>query len=420
MPENDNIKSVTSKHTGAKSQRKRRDSAQPNTTEAAEATEKTGERSPRPSAKKRCIMLQRHLGKILVASIILCLLLIGSIIFILVKDTSPPIIHKVSLLDITEAGSIITWHTDEPATSQVIVRDADASVSTELDTTLVSDHSAELNNLKPDTKYQFTVISKDKLGNEAKLEIDLITPSKPHTPPPLISGVEISNITDTESTVTWQTDKPATSQVEYGENESYSLITPPNEELTNCHSITLSNLKPNTSYHFRAKSKDAEGNEATSEGQTFITLGTITAAVEIAPEIGKRAPDFTLPNLDGDYISLSQLRGKIVMLNFWQTSCSACTKEMPDIQSVFNTWSHDDLEIFAINIGERAVFAESFLSSRGLTFPALLDSDGAVSDIYRISVIPTTFFINADGIISEIKQGRFMNQSEIEAILKTL
>ena len=410
MPENDNIKSVTSKRTGTKSQSKRHDSTQSQANEATEATEKTRKRSRRTSTRKGGLILQRHLGKILVASIILCLILIGSIIFILVRDTSPPIIHKVSLLDITESGLIITWHTDEPATSQVTVRNADASISTELDTTLVSDHSVDLNNLKPDTKYQFTVISKDKLGNEAKLEIELITPSKPHTPPPLISEVEVSNITDTESTVTWQTDKPATSQVEYGENESYSLITPPNEELTNCHSITLGNLKPNTSYHFRAKSKDADGNEATTEGQTFITLGKITAAVEIAPEIGKRAPDFTLPNLDGDYISLSQLRGKIVMLNFWQTSCSACTKEMPDIQSVFNTWSHDDLEIFAINIGERAVFAESFLGSRGLTFPALLDSDGAVSDIYRISVIPTTFFINANGIISEIKQGRFMNQ----------
>lgn len=420
MAENDNTKPITSQNTRNTSQRKRRDSAKSQAAEPAKVTEKAKERSRRPSTKKRGPILQSHLRKILIVSIILCLGLIGSIIFILARDTSPPVIQKVSLSDITEASAIITWQTDKPATSQVMVWDSDVSVSTELDATLVSNHSIKLNNIKPDTKYQFTVISKDKRGNEAKLEIELITPPQPYTPPPVISEVEISNITDVNATITWQTDKPATSQVEYGETNSYSLITPPNEELINSHSITLAGLKPNIPYHFRVKSEDASGNEAISEDQTFITLSTTAAAVEIAPEIGKRAPDFTLLTLDNKELSLSQFRGKIVMVNFWITSCDACANEMPLIQGVFDKWSREDLEILAVNTGERAVFVQNLVNRQGLTFPVLLDSDETVSDIYRISALPTTFFINTDGIVSVIKKGSFTSQFEIEAILKTL
>jgi len=420
MPENANIKPNTSKRTGNMSQSKRRDSTQPQAVEPAKVTAKTRKGSRRPSAKKQGLILQSRLRNILAASIILCLGLIGFIIFIFARDTSPPVIQKVSLSDMTENSAIITWQTDEPATSQVTIWDSDVSVSTELDTTLVSNHSVRLNDLKPDTKYQFTVMSKDKVGNEAKLEIELITPPKPYTPPPVISEVEISDITDVEATITWHTDKPATSQVEYGETDSYSLITPPNEELTDSHSVTLTGLKPNVPYHFRVKSKDAGENEATSEGQTFITLSTAAAAVEIAPEIGKRAPDFTLPTLDNKELSLSQFRGKIVMVNFWVTSCDACASEMPHIQAVFDQWPRNDLEILAVSVGERAAFVQNFVNRRGLTFPALLDSEETVSNIYRISSFPTTFFINADGIVGGIKKGSFASQFEIEAIIKSL
>ena len=108
------------------------------------------------------------------------------------------------------------------------------------------------------------------------------------------------------------------------------------------------------------------------------------------------------------------------MINFWQSSCSNCASEMPDIQAVFDKWSRDDLEILAVSVGERAAFVQSFVDSRGLTFPALLDLDEAVKDIYQISHFPTTFFINADGIVSEIKQGSFTSEPEIERILKSL
>ncbi|MCX6008534.1 MAG: TlpA disulfide reductase family protein, partial [Chloroflexi bacterium] len=170
--------------------------------------------------------------------------------------------------------------------------------------------------------------------------------------------------------------------------------------------------------------RDKSGNEAklevelTTPPPPYVPPPPI-AAVEVGPETGKRAPDFTLPTLDGKQLSLSQFRGKKVMVNFWQSSCSACRDEMPYLQAIYEKWPRDKLEILAISVGERAAFVQSFVDRQGLTFPALLDSDEAVSEIYQISSFPTTFFINADGIISEIKEGRFVSQFEIEDILKS-
>ena len=264
------------------------------------------------------------------------------------------------------------------------------------------------------------MISRDKGGNEASLEIELTTPLQPYANPPIISEVKVFNITDSSATITWQTDMPATSQVEYGTTNAYGSTTPSNNELTTSHNIALTGLKPSTTYYFETKSQGASGNEAASEAQTFITLSSAAAAIETGVEAGKRAPDFTLLTLDSKVLTLSQFRGKIVMVNFWQASCSACKDEMPYLQAIYQEWPRDKLEILAISVGDRAAFVRSFVDREGLTMPALLDSDEAVSEIYQISRFPTTFFINADGIIKGIKEGRFTSQFEIEDMLNSL
>ena len=417
MTESDNVKSLTHRHATRPGLT---DPAQPNADEPEEIIKKTPKRDRRPSAKKKGSILPGHLQKILAAAIILCLGLIGSIIFILARDTTPPVIRQVSISDMTEASAIITWQTDEPATSQVIMSGSEVSTWTELDEALTTNHSATLTDLKPDTEYQLTLISIDKGGNEARLAIELTTPLQPYATPPVISEVKVFNVTDSSATITWQTDMPATSQVEYGTTNAYGSTTPPDNELTTSHSLALTGLKPGTTYHFEMKSQGAGGNEATSEPQTFITLSSAAVAVEIGVEAGKRAPDFTLLTLDSKALTLSQFRGKLVMVNFWQASCSACKEEMPYLQAIYEEWPRDKLEMLAISVGDRAAFVQSFVDREGLTFPALLDSDEAVSQVYRISRFPTTFFINADGIIKGIKEGRFTSQFEIEDMLNSL
>jgi peroxiredoxin len=358
--------------------------------------------------------------KIAIAAIILCLVLAGLSFFIGNRDITIPIIQNISISDIAQTSAIINWQTNEPATSEVSICSSDNCTSLKPNESLVTNHSVTVTDIKPATRYQLTVISRDQQGKEAKLTLELVTPAKTYAVPLDISGIKTSYTVDSGVVISWQTNRPATSQVEYGENNVSSLSTPLDNKLTTNHRVSLTGLKTGTTYQFKVKSEDAGKNLVTSEAQTFTTLSANAAAVEVGAEIGKRAPDFTLPTIDGNQVSLSQFRGKIVMLNFWQSSCPSCTQETPYIQAVFNTWPNDKLQILAVSVNERAVFVQTFLDSRGLTFPVLLDSDGAVSNSYQVPAFPSTYFIDADGIIREIKSGHFSSQFEIETMLQSL
>ena len=237
--------------------------------------------------------------------------------------------------------------------------------------------------------------------------------------PPVVSNVSVSSVTESTAVVKWVTDEPATSQVEYGaidakgRNHAIVETTPLNDEFNISHSVTLTGMEPDTGYYFKVMSKDSDGNEAVLGDKTFTTLPIIV-------EVGRRAPDFNLKTIKDETVSLSEFRGRVVMVNFWVTSCGACVSEVPHIQSVSDKWSGEDLMILAISVRENTADVKSFVESRGLTFPVLLDSEGVVDEVYQPSLFPTTFFIDAEGILREIKEGRFHNPEEIEAILESL
>jgi len=130
--------------------------------------------------------------------------------------------------------------------------------------------------------------------------------------------------------------------------------------------------------------------------------------------IGKPAPNFQLQNLDGQSISLNDLKGKPVLVNFWATWCHPCVSEMPYLQEIYGEWSGKGLILLAINIGESSSEAEQFLQDHNLSLPVLLDTNKAVARRYNIRGIPTTFFIDKDGIIQEKIVGAFPNKAAIE------
>lgn len=115
-----------------------------------------------------------------------------------------------------------------------------------------------------------------------------------------------------------------------------------------------------------------------------------------APEVGAQAPDFSLQGLDGDLISLSQFRGRVVLLNFWATWCGPCRLEMPAIQDRYNDGG---FEVLAINFDEPAAQIVPFVAELRLTFPVLLDPGGSVQELYRVRGYPTSFLVDADGVI---------------------
>ncbi len=139
-----------------------------------------------------------------------------------------------------------------------------------------------------------------------------------------------------------------------------------------------------------------------------------------APQVGKLAPDFQLPSLEGQSISLSDSRGSPVLVNFWASWCGPCRSEMPYIQEIYEGWTGRGLVILAINLGESHTKVESFMQSYALSFPVLLDTNQDVANNYNIIGIPTTFFIDGYGIIQAIKIGAFSGTAEIEENLSKI
>jgi len=149
-----------------------------------------------------------------------------------------------------------------------------------------------------------------------------------------------------------------------------------------------------------------------------LILAGCSSGTEVAqgPQVDKLAPDFQLQTLDGQAVSLGDFRGNPVLLNFWATWCGPCRFEMPFIQEIFEKkeWSDTGLVILAIDIGESPSEVKEFMENYDLSFPVLLDTNQDVALKYNIRAIPTTFFIDKDGIIQDIKVGAFSGKTEIE------
>jgi thiol-disulfide isomerase/thioredoxin len=108
--------------------------------------------------------------------------------------------------------------------------------------------------------------------------------------------------------------------------------------------------------------------------------------------------DFELQNLEGTKIHLSQYRGKAVIVNFWATWCEPCKAEMPLLEKAYLTYS-GDLTILGVNVMERPEIVSPFLTQYGITFPILLDRDGAIENRYAVRGYPTSFFVDRDGVL---------------------
>jgi thiol-disulfide isomerase/thioredoxin len=111
--------------------------------------------------------------------------------------------------------------------------------------------------------------------------------------------------------------------------------------------------------------------------------------------MGEKAPDFTLLDMEGNQVKLSDFEGRMVFLNFWATWCTYCDIEMPDLQKVND--EHEDLVVLAVNVREDKDLVQEYLDEGGYDFPVVLDEDGHMAQIYLVSGMPTTYFISDDG-----------------------
>jgi len=145
------------------------------------------------------------------------------------------------------------------------------------------------------------------------------------------------------------------------------------------------------------------------------------AAQELpAPRVGYPAPDFTLTDLEGKRWTLSELRGKPILLNFWATWCYPCRFEMPAIGAVYERFVDQGFVVVAVNVLESRDRAAAFAEEFGLTFPVLLDSSGKVADAYQARFIPTSFFVDREGVINDKHMGAMTEEAIEKYLMKIL
>ena len=253
----------------------------------------------------------------------------------------PPVISNIQFSDIGKTGATVTWTTDKKSNSIVIsCKEGGTLCENAKDDALVTSHSVKLTDLEQGQAYHITV--KSMVNDvDASLEAPYVLrlSDVQDTTPPKITGVNVTNMvssaTGSSVTVTWTTDEPATSQVSYGTSASYGTLQPEQTDTTmlKSHDVVLYGLSPQTTFHYKVKSRDAGGNEASSPDATFVTPAPAGSG------IGNNAPEFSLECADGSTVTLSSFRGSKVIINFWHTSCAPCMEEMPLLQQMHEAQS---------------------------------------------------------------------------------
>jgi phosphodiesterase/alkaline phosphatase D-like protein len=188
-------------------------------------------------------------------------------------DTTAPTLSGITAGNLTPSSATVSWTTNELSDAQIQYGTTTAYGSaTSLNSALTLSHSQGLTGLSASTLYHYRVLSKDAAGNLAASGDNTFTTSAPpDTTPPILSAIAAENLTSNSVTVSWTTNEPADTQVQFGTTTSYGSTTSLNSALTTSHSQNFTGLTASTTYHFRVLSKDASGNLAVSGDNTFTT-----------------------------------------------------------------------------------------------------------------------------------------------------
>ncbi len=153
-----------------------------------------------------------------------------------------------------------------------------------------------------------------------------------------------------------------------------------------------------------------------------VPASATTSGAIPSPREGFAAPDFTLDTLDGQSVTLSDLRGKAVVVNLWAAWCPPCRAEMPALQAAYEMDRDRGLEILAVDMTyqDREQDVLRFVQEFGLTFTVALDRDGTVARQYLLRALPSTFFVGPDGVIRKVVIGGPMSEATIRSTVREM
>lgn len=162
-------------------------------------------------------------------------------------------------------------------------------------------------------------------------------------------------------------------------------------------------------------------------GALWIWISAVPAAATTggrapSPRQGFAAPPVRAETLAGEAVELSQLRGQVVVINFWASWCPPCRAEMPALERAYQADKARGLEILAVNTTyqDQLGAAQAFVGEHGLSFPILLDRTGEIANRYQMRALPTTFFVDREGVIRKVIIGGPMSETTLRSTVENL
>jgi len=150
----------------------------------------------------------------------------------------------------------------------------------------------------------------------------------------------------------------------------------------------------------------------------LIVLSGLLGMAARPPLVGSPAPEIVLKDLQGRDVKLSNLRGKVVLVNFWATWCKPCKEEMPAMQASYDKLRDKGFVVLAVNELEDTARVAEHIRTHGHTFEVVMDHNNQVANVYGVVGLPASFLIDPQGIVRERIAGSLLTESRIEEMVK--
>lgn len=168
-----------------------------------------------------------------------------------------------------------------------------------------------------------------------------------------------------------------------------------------------------------------------SFGDLFLTRCVVALCITFAlstaraalPAVGQAAPDFTLKSASGQNLRLRELRGEVVLINFWASWCGPCRQEMPLLNRIHEQYRKAGFTLLGVNIDDDPAAARDMARKLGVSFPVLLDTDKRVSRLYDVDTMPATLLLDRNGKVRYVHRGyrpglEVTYQNQVRELLK--
>jgi len=229
----------------------------------------------------------------------------------------------------------------------------------------------------------------------------------------VISNIQTGNITTGGAVISWETSVPVSSGIEMGKNDFSHFYSSLQGKPATSHTVNITGLETKTSYRFRIVARDTSDNQAWS---SIYELVTERAA---CPNVGCKAPGFSLDTTDGRTISLSSYKGRKVILVFTSAGCSSCAEVMRCIQQIYDNWPRQQMEVIVIVGLEKPAEVDRWIKLYGIKTPVVLDPAGDVTNEYQPAKMPAMYFLDSEGTIKSKKYAPLGGcGKEIDALLR--